>query len=50
MRFGAGGDEVVRGVDPATIDVQRETVDETRVAVKDVDAVVGRDVEVLTLA
>ncbi len=50
VRFGAGGDEVVRGVDPATIDVQREAVDEARMAAKDVDAVVGCDVTVLALA
>ena len=47
MRLGARGDEIVRGLDAPAVDVQGGPVDEARVAVEELDAVLVREVDVL---
>ena len=49
VRLGAGGDEVMRGLDAPSVDVQCRPFDEACVAADELEAVLGRKVHVLLL-
>ena len=50
MGLGAGGDEVVSGVDPLPVDIERGPVDEGGAALDELEAVLGGEVDVLLLS